>query len=99
MFSDNEIKDAINEYEEESTEEFFSSIDADATSEGADLDDPERESLLEEFDFFNVKCSHGCGTFSLEEVTVLHADLINGTVEFRCPQCNEIQVGDLLILD
>lgn len=62
-------------------------------------DDFSGVSVLCEAGIFHVQCGNGCGIFTLEDVRVLGADVSSGTIRFRCPACNDIQVRELLILD
>lgn len=91
MRTDDEIDDEI----EDSIDDDLTIVDESLGS----FDDPDLEALTEEFDFFKVSCRGGCGTFSIDEVSVLRIDLTRGVAEFRCPVCNDMQTGSLLVLD
>lgn len=93
MFTDEEIDEAIAEEIEMSLDNFE---DAPLPSTG---DPSEIVDYAEEFYYMSVACRECGTTFALSEVTMFHLDLNNGTAEFRCPGCNLIQTGDLLILD
>lgn len=99
-FTDDEIENEIRELtvdEEDDLleEEFLLEMDP----EDMNPEDLEASEIAEEFSFFEVTCRRGCGTFSIADVSVLHLDLHQGTAEWRCPNCNDIQAGSLLVID
>ena len=68
----------------------------DMESEPLDDDDLE-EAYLE--GGWKVECRACHLLFRMDEVTVLHVEPNVGTVEFRCPSCNQFRVSDLIIVD
>lgn len=98
-FTDDEIEDEIRMTVEDEDDLMEQDILHELEEEGLDLEDVEASEFAEEFSFFEVTCRRGCGTFSIDDVSVLHLDVSRGTAEWRCPNCNDIQAGSLLIID
>jgi hypothetical protein len=46
-----------------------------------------------------VRCREGCGSFGINEVVVVAGVMEDSYITFRCPMCNELQSGHVLVID
>ena len=106
------FKDDVNEDEQE-FEEFENQIhdmEIDAEEEGLRLMDKlsaeaallfQNTDEIEESDpagAYTVVCKFGCGNFYISDLDSLEP-LGAESIRFRCPNCNELQTGRVIILD
>jgi hypothetical protein len=93
LFDDDE---EIREYDLELDEDL---IITDYESDVEGSTDEELNGFVGHLSLFQLQCRNGCGIFAVDEVSLVNVNQTEGCAEFRCPVCNELQTGSLMVLD